>query len=257
MRKTKNLSRVMSMILAFCLSVALLPAQAFAASMDDDPATWPAPDSRYTAPDKNPVYLFLDYTDEDNGGIRASHYCVSGAELNPDIVKATASAGGRVKYTCDTCGSWAQINVPALTLSAFTLDPAYLSATTTGAEYSGNAYTVVYNVAPAFHRYVGTTLDNHVSVTAPGSYSIIITVDSAIYDNVELKTAERLLVLPKAIPWTAEFDSKIYDGNSLLDGKTVTYLDVNGASVPAALSACNVKVENGELTVDKIGRAHV
>lgn len=45
MRKTKNLSRVMSMILAFCLSVALLPAQAFAATTDDDPATWPAPDS--------------------------------------------------------------------------------------------------------------------------------------------------------------------------------------------------------------------
>ena len=130
------------------------------------------------------------------------------------------------------------------------LDPAYLSATTTGVEYSGNAYTVVYNVAPAFHRYVGTTLDNHVSVTAPGSYGIIITVDSAIYDNVELRTAERLLVYPKSVPWTAEFDSKIYDGNSLLDGKTVTYLDVNGVSVPAALSACQVKVEGGELTVD-------
>ena len=85
-----------------------------------------------------------------------------------------------------------------------------------------------------------------VSVTSPGSYGIVITVDSAIYDNVELTTAERLLVLPKAIPWTATFDSKIYDGNSLLDGKTVTYLDVNGASVLAALSACNVKVENGE-----------
>lgn len=250
MRKTKNLSRVMSMILAFCLSVALLPAQAFAATTDDDPATWPAPDSHYTAPDKNPVYLMVDFTDEDNGGIAASHYCASGAALTADIVKATATTGGHVKYTCDTCGSWAQNNVPALTLSAFTLDPAYTAAMTNGVEYSGNAYTVVYNVVPTFHRYVGTTLDNRVSVTAPGSYSIIITVDSAIYDNVELKTAERLLVLPKAIPWTAEFDSKIYDGNSLLDGKTVTYLDVNGASVPAALSACNVKVENGELTVD-------
>ncbi len=183
MRKTKNLSRVLSMILAFCLSVALLPAQAFAATTDDDPATWPAPDSHYTAPDKNPVYLMVDFTDEDNGGVAAAHRCLSGAELNPDIVKATASAGGRVKYTCDTCGSWAQINVPALTLSAFTLDPAYLSATTTGVEYSGNAYTVVYNVAPAFHRYVGTTLDNHVSVTAPGSYGIIITVEIIIRNH--------------------------------------------------------------------------
>ena len=142
MRKTKNLSRVMSMILAFCLSVALLPAQAFAATTDDDPATWPAPDSHYTAPDKNPVYLMVDFTDEDNGGVAAAHRCLSGAELNPDIVKATASAGGRVKYTCDTCGSWAQINVPALTLSAFTLDPAYKTHMTTGVEFSGSAYTL-------------------------------------------------------------------------------------------------------------------
>jgi len=238
------------MILAFCLSMALLPAQAFAATKNDDPTTWPAPDSIYTAPDKNPVYLMVDFTDEDNGGVAASHLCASGATLTADIVKATATTGGHVKYTCDTCGSWAQINVPALTLSAFTLDPAYQTHMTTGVEYSGNAYTVVYNVAPAFQRYVGTKLDNHVSVTATGSYGIIITVDSAIYDHVELNTAERLLVLPKAIPWTAEFSSKIYDGNSLLDGKTVTYLDVNGASVPAALSACNVKMENGELTVD-------
>ena len=53
MRKPKNLSRVLSMVLAFCLSVALLPAQAFAATTNDDPTTWPAPDSHYTAPDKN------------------------------------------------------------------------------------------------------------------------------------------------------------------------------------------------------------
>lgn len=250
MHRTKNLSRVLSMVLAFCLSVALLPAQAFAATKNDDPTTWPAPDSHYTAPDKNPVYLMVDFTDEDNGGVAASHYCVSGATMTPDIVKATATTSGYVKYTCDNCGSWARINVPALTLSAFTLDPAYKGIMTTGVEFSGDAYTVVYNVAPAFHRYVGTKLDNHVSVSAPGSYGIIITVDSAIYDNVELRTAENLLVLPKSIPWTATFDSKIYDGNSLLDGKTVTYLDVNGKSIPAALAACQVKVENGELTVD-------
>ncbi len=145
MRKTKNLSRVMSMILAFCLSVALLPAQAFAATTDDDPATWPAPDSHYTAPDKNPVYLMVDFTDEDNGGVAAAHRCLSGAELNPDIVKATASAGGRVKYTCDTCGSWAQINVPALTLSAFTLDPAYVSVTITGVEELRAQIQAVYD----------------------------------------------------------------------------------------------------------------
>lgn len=238
------------MVLAFCLSVALLPAQALAATKDDDPTTWPAPDSHYTAPDKNPVYLMVDFTDEENGGIAAAHYCESGAELTADIVKATAATGGHVKYTCDACGSWAQINVPALTLSAFALDPAYENAMTNGVEYSGSAYTVVYTVAPAFQRYVGTKLDNHVSVTAPGSYRIVITVDSAIYDHVELQTDESLLVYPKAIPWTATFDSKIYDGNSLLDGKSVTYLDVNGDPVPAALSVCHVKVEDGELTVD-------
>lgn len=238
MHKTRNLSRALSLVLAFCLSVALLPAQAFAATKDDDPATWPAPDSHYTAPDKEPVYLMVDYTDEENGGVAASHHCTSGATLEPDIVKATATTNGHVKYTCDSCGSWAQIDIPMLTLDAFELDPAYLEAMTNGVEYSGSAYTVVYNVAPAFHRYVGTTLDNHVSVTAPGTYSIIITVDSGIYDNVELKAAERLRVLPKAIPWDTTFDSKIYDGNSLLDSKTVTYLDVNGESVPADLSAC-------------------
>ena len=91
MRKTKNLSRILSMVLAFCLSVALLPAQAFAATKNDDPATWPAPDSIYTAPEKNPVYLMVDFTDEDNGGIAASHLCASGAALTADIVKATAT----------------------------------------------------------------------------------------------------------------------------------------------------------------------
>ena len=195
------------------------------------------------------MYLLLDFSEAD-GGITATHYCASGAELEQEIVKATATTSGYVKYTCDTCGSWARINVPALTLSAFTLDPAYASAMADGVEYSGSAYTVVYNVAQAYQRYVGTNLDNQVSITTPGSYGIIITVDSAIYDNVELRTAENLLVYPKAIPWTETFSSKIYDGNSLLDGKTVTYQDVNGNSIPAALSACQVKVEDGELTVD-------
>ena len=46
MHRTKNLSRVLSMVLAFCLSVALLPAQAFAATKNDDPSTWPVPDSK-------------------------------------------------------------------------------------------------------------------------------------------------------------------------------------------------------------------
>ena len=39
MRKTRNLSRVQRMVLAFCLSVALLPAQAFADTKNDNPTT--------------------------------------------------------------------------------------------------------------------------------------------------------------------------------------------------------------------------
>ena len=46
MPKKKNLNRFLSFLLAFCLSVALLPVQALAASSTDNPATWPAPDSK-------------------------------------------------------------------------------------------------------------------------------------------------------------------------------------------------------------------
>lgn len=248
MRKIKT-TRFLGWLLALCMTVALLPIQAFASSMDDDPTTWIAPDSQYTAPGKYPVYILLDYTNDDVC-LGAAHTCKTGSTVSTDLKKATATSDGYVKYTCDNCGSWARNEIPKLTLSAFTLDPAYVSVTTTGVEYSGNAYTVVYNVAPAFRRYVGDSLENRVSVTAPGSYSIIVSVDSGIYDHVELQMPERLLVLPKAVPWTASFNDKIYDGNSLLDGKTVTYRDVNGVSIPAALSACQAKVENGELTVD-------
>ena len=41
----------------------------------------------------------VDYTDEENGGVAASHHCISGATLEPDIVKATATTNGHVKYT--------------------------------------------------------------------------------------------------------------------------------------------------------------
>ena len=252
MKKTKKHfgPRLVTWLLTFCLVLGLLPAQAMAATTDDDPSTWPAPDSLYTADGRNPVYLMVDFTDEDKGGIAASHYCDEGAELTPDIVKATATTSGYVKYTCSVCSSWAQINVPALTLSAFSLDPSYQGVVDNGVEFSGKPYTIVYDVVPGFHRFVGTELDNHVSVTSTGSYGIMITVDSAIYDNVELLTNERLVVYPKAIPWTAEFNSKVYDGDSLLDGRNVTYQDVNGSAVPAALSACDVKVVDGALTAD-------
>ena len=85
----------------------------------------------------------------------------------------------------------------------------------------------VYNVAPAFHRYVGTTLDNHVSVTAPGTYSIIITVDSGIYDNVELKAAERLRgFAPKPSPGIPPLTAKFMTATAFWTAKPVTYLDV-------------------------------
>ena len=252
--KTKT-HRILSWLPAMCMIVGLLPAQAFAASIDDDPSTWPAPDEQYTAPDKNPVYLYLDFTDEDNGGIRAAHYCTTGAEMTNEIVKATTTTDGYVKYTCNTCGGWAQINVPALTLDAFELDPAYRSAVDNGVEYSGNVYTLVYNIKPAMQRYVGPHLENHVAITAPGTYNIRITVDGSIYDNVQLVTEESLTVRPKGIPWTATFDSKIYDGVSLLDGISVTYQDVEGNTVPAALSAYLMKVENGEMVVDSASPA--
>ena len=54
MAKKSCLNRFMSLVLAFCLALTLFPVQAFAAS-GDDPTAWPAPDSQYTAPGKNPM----------------------------------------------------------------------------------------------------------------------------------------------------------------------------------------------------------
>ena len=73
MRKRNLWPRILTWLLVLCLAVGVLPLQAMAISPDDDPSTWSAPDSHYTAQDKNPVYLYLDYSDKDNGGIRASH----------------------------------------------------------------------------------------------------------------------------------------------------------------------------------------
>ncbi|MDE7245439.1 MAG: hypothetical protein K2O18_15905 [Oscillospiraceae bacterium] len=60
----KNLSRFMSFVLASCMALSMLPGQALAASINDDPSTWPAPDSQYTAPGKNPMYVYLDFTND-------------------------------------------------------------------------------------------------------------------------------------------------------------------------------------------------
>ena len=45
MRKIKT-TRFLGWLLALCMTVALLPIQAFASSMDDDPTTWIAPEDR-------------------------------------------------------------------------------------------------------------------------------------------------------------------------------------------------------------------
>ena len=249
-KKAARMPRIISWFLALSMAAGMLPVQAGAVKRSDPPETWPDPDSRYTAPGEEPVYLFLDYSDENDGGIRAHHTCLQGAQFISDIVPATATRGGHVKYTCDTCGGWAQIDVPALPLSAFTLDPAYQSVMDNGVEFSGQPYTVVYDVAPAYQRYVGKTLNNNVSVSEVGLYGIVIEVDSDIYDNVQHRTAEDLLVYAKAVPWTTEFESKIYDGKSLLTGKTASYTDVRGNTIQVPLSAYQVKAENGELEVD-------
>ena len=139
MPKKKNFNRFLSFLLAFCLSVALLPAQAFAASPTDNPATWPAPDSKYTAPGGNPVYVWVDFSTDDGTHITSSHNCTQGGSAVREIVKTTETEIGYVKYTCNACGSWAQIDIPRPTADWFDVLPAYQDLVTNGAEYSGQA----------------------------------------------------------------------------------------------------------------------
>lgn len=245
----ERITRLTSLFSAFLILIGMLPMQALAAYNIDAPETWPAPDSQYTASGKKPVYMLLDYAQ--NAGIQASHLCTPGAQFLTDIVKATSTTGGHVKYTCDTCGSWAQINVPAVSLSAFTLNPAYQNMMANGVEFSGNPYTVVYDVAPAYQRYIGTELDNHVSVNETGLYSIKIIIESDIYERMELQTEEKLRVYEKAVPWDFTFNNKIYDGTSLLSGNTVSYTDVNGSTISVPLSVYRAKVVNGEYLADE------
>ena len=251
MPKKKNLSRFMSFLLALCLSVSLLPGQAFAATADpSDHTTWPAPDSQYTAPGKNPMYIYLDYGDAAKTGIRAGHTCTPGATLDRDIVKATATTGGHVKYTCSDCGSWAQINVPALPVSVFTLNPAYQSVIDNGVEYNGKMHTVVHDIQSAYQRFVGSELTNNVNVTDAGTYSLRVTVDSDIYDNVVHMTGTQLTIHPKLVPWNAGLDNKVYDGTSALAGKTASYTDVTGKTVTVPMKAYLSTRSNGESHID-------
>ena len=90
MHKTRNLSRALSLVLhsasawPCCPPRRLQPPRMTTRHMA-------CSGFHYTAPDKEPVYLMVDYTDEENGGVAASHHCTSGATLEPDIVKATAT----------------------------------------------------------------------------------------------------------------------------------------------------------------------
>ena len=245
----KNLSRFMSFVLASCMALSMLPGQALAASINDDPTTWPAPDSQYTAPGKNPMYVYLDFTNDE--GIKAGHLCTPGATLNMDIVKATATTGGHLKYTCDSCGTWSQIDVPPLTLSAFTLDPAYQSVIDNGVEYTGTSQTIVYDISPAYQRFIGQELTNHVSATETGNYQLRITIDSSIYDNIQMLTNDELTIHPKAIPWTKQFQDKVYDGTNALTGQTVTYTDVAGKTVNVPLKVYLITSANGTPELDK------
>ena len=248
MPKKKNLNRFMSFLLAFCMAVALLPAQALAVSADDDPSTWPAPDSQYTAPGKNPVYIYLDYSTGE--GIRGGHRCNPGATLNRDFVKATATTSGYAKYTCSDCGSWAQINVPALPASAFKLNPAYQSIIDNGVEYNGKTHTVGHDIASAYQRFAGSELTNNVNVVDAGSYTLQVTIDSDIYDHVVHQTGEILTIHPKLVPWNVQLENKVYDGTSLLAGKTASYTDVTGKTVNVPMKAYLSTRSNGESHID-------
>ena len=98
-------------------------------SATDDPTQWPASATKdvvqNTTPDYEPVYLFVDYEhpDSENHAIKAAHKCKEGATLVNNSRKATASSDGLIKFTCDQCGSYAELTIPALTLGAFTLTP--------------------------------------------------------------------------------------------------------------------------------------
>lgn len=200
-KKTAGSPRVVGWLLALSMAVGMLPVTAAAAASGDAPETWPAPDSRYTAPGEEPVYIFLDYRDEDTGGVLARHTCVEGAQFINDVVKANTADDGYVRFTCDQCGSWAQIDVPAVSIAAITLGPAYQSIVDNGVEFSGDPYTLLYDVSPAYQRYLGTNLKNEVSVTETGIYSLYLHLSTDIYEDVRIPTNEKLTVYPKNVPW--------------------------------------------------------
>ena len=257
MPKKKNLNRFLSFLLAFCLSVALLPVQALAASSTDNPATWPAPDSKYTAPGGNPVYVWVDFSTDDGTHITSSHNCTQGGSAVREIVKTTETEIGYVKYTCNACGSWAQIDIPRPTADWFDVLPAYQNLVTNGAEYSGQAYSsAMCQVLPQYMRFAGTQFnhDEEVAVSDAGSYRITVTYggkgDHTLYDNVVVKTNVTFTIRPKAVPWTTTFTNKTYDGTSAITGKKAEYTDINGQTVNVPLQTFLTTIEDGVMVAD-------
>lgn len=219
--------------------------------VDDDPEQWPAAATQgvvyNTTPGKEKLHLFVDFEHPDAEGatIKAAHRCEQGASLINESKKATATEDGYIKYRCDKCGSTAELKVPKLTLDAFTLADESRNDIQNGVVYNGEEYTIVYEVAQGSRRFVGTNLDNNVRITDPGTYNVIITINNACYDNVELRGTDQLTVRPKPVPppGTDFFQNKIYDGTSLLAGKSFTYQDVKGQqiTVPMTVHAVAMK----------------
>ena len=90
------------------------------------------------------------------------------------------------------------------------------------AKKTGTVKKKVVKVGAVGNAYVHSTFNN-----------VIITINNACYDNVELRGTDQLTVRPKPVPppGTDFFQNKIYDGTSLLAGKSFTYQDVKGQQI--------------------------
>ena len=220
----------------------------------DDETTWGTPDVQTPGSNGNVIYMYVDFRIKDTP-IRAKHQCVEGATVADTIVKATATTPGSVTYTCDKCGAISTINIPALDVNAaFTMDDESKNMIDNGIEYNGGNYTITYEVADAYQKYIGNTLTNNISLQDAGTYHFTITIDNAVYNNVQMQPDDELTIRPKTIQWSDPIQNIIYDGTTSLLGTTnpFTYTDVNGQQQP-----CDVyihplyKNEANELVADE------
>lgn len=241
------------------------------AEPSDDPTRWPesaTKDVKHyegtrddTGKTAEQVYLFVDYEhkDENGAGIKAMHRCREGAKLIDESTKATDSSSGKIKFTCDYCGSYAELDVPTLSLAAFSLADQSKPDIANGVTYTGQPYTILYDISPEFRRFIGAELDNHVSITNVGTYHVIITIQNGCYGDVNgeaiqlTDTNNSLTVNPKPVTPPAEdfIPSKVYDGTSIKDGKTFSYTDVNGLKVEVPISVYAVTLKNGTPSADQ------